>query len=116
MTLSKVVVQLFTYVTLLVAMGTLPVAAQTFDEAEAEYHRGDFTTALRGFRLAAEQGEGIPENTVNAYAWGNITATQGITEAQKLKEYATSQMTPSQVAEAQVLAGEYWTHYVVPFQ
>ena len=65
-----------------VTMGALPVPAQTFDEAVAAYERGDFATALRGFRSYAEQGdasaqsnlglmyaigEGIPEDTVNAY-------------------------------------------------
>ena len=42
-------------------LATLPgmpvVAAQTLDEAVAAYERGDYATAIRGFRKAAEQGK-----------------------------------------------------------
>ena len=37
-------------------LGTLVAAAQTFDEAVAAYERGDYATAMRGFRVHAEQG------------------------------------------------------------
>ena len=42
---------------LLTALPGTPVAAeQTFDEAVATYKRGDYATAMRGFRVYAEQG------------------------------------------------------------
>ena len=36
--------------------GTPVAAEQTFDEAVATYKRGDYATAMRGFRVYAEQG------------------------------------------------------------
>ena len=92
---------------------------------------GPHATALRGFRSYAEQGdasaqtnlgvmsangEGVPENTVNAYAWFSIAAAQGNTSAKELKELVTGLMVRSQIAEAQGLALEYWNLYVLPFQ
>lgn len=87
------VVQLFARVaTLLVTIGTLPVSAQTFDEAVTAFVRGDFATALRGFRLAAEQGhaaaqsnlgimyatgKGVSENHAEAVRWFRLAAKQG---------------------------------------
>ena len=67
-----------------------------------------------GFMYA--NGEGVPEDTVNAYAWGSIAAAQGNTSAKKLKELVTRLMVRSQLAEAQKLSREYWTLYVLPFQ
>ena len=40
---------------LLVTVGALPAAAQTFDAAVEGYERGDYATALAGFRNYAEQ-------------------------------------------------------------
>ena len=91
-------IQLFARVaTLLVTMGTLPVAAQSLDEAVAAYERGDYATALRGFRLAAEQGhagaqanlggmydngESVPEDDAEAVRWYRLAAEQGHARAQ----------------------------------
>ena len=61
-------------------------------------------------------GEGVPEDTVNAYAWCSIAAAQGDTSAKELKELVTGRMVRSQIAEAQKLSREYWTLYVLPFQ
>ena len=128
----KTVKQILASVTMLfVTMGTLPLSAQTLDEAVAAYELGDFATALRGFRSYAEQGyadaqfilgamyvngEGVPEDTVHAYAWGSIAAAQGNTSAKRLKELVTRQMARSQIAEAQKLSRKYWALYVLPFQ
>ena len=116
---------------LFVTMGALPVSAQTFDEAVAAYEQGDFATALRGFRSYVEQGdasaqlnlgvmyangEGVPEDTVNAYAWFSIAAARGNTSAKEFKELVTGLMVRSQIAEAQKLSREYWPLYVLPFQ
>ena len=62
------------------------------------------------------QGEGVPKDTVDAYAWLSIAAAQGNTTAKETKELITRFMTQSQVAEAQKRSREYWTDYVVPFQ
>ena len=89
---------------LFVTMGALPVSAQTFDEAVAAYKLGDFATALRGFRSYVEQsdasaqlnlgvmyanGQGVPEDTMNAYAWFSIAAARGNTSAKEFKELVT---------------------------
>ena len=42
---------------LFVTIGALPVSSQIFDDAVAAYELGDFTTALRGFRSYADQGD-----------------------------------------------------------
>ena len=91
-------VRLFARVaTLLVALATIPVAAQTVDEAVAAHERGDFATALRGFQSHAEQGdafaqsnlgfmyyhgEGVPENDSKALRWFRLAAEQGDASAQ----------------------------------
>ena len=91
-------IQLFArVVALLVALGALPVAAQTFAEAWSAYERGDYATALRGFRLAAEQGnasaqlnlgvmyangEGVLEDDAEAVRWYRLAAEQGESFAQ----------------------------------
>ena len=41
----------------LVTMLPLPTQAQTFKAAVAAYERGDYATALAGFRFHAEQGD-----------------------------------------------------------
>ena len=114
---------------LLVTVGTLPAAAQTFDAALEAYERGDYATALAGFQNYAAQGdaaaqfnlgfmyangEGVPEDDVTAYAWLNIAAAQGQSSANEGKEHVAKYMTQSQVAKAQKLSREYWTRYVIP--
>ena len=58
MTRTMLTTQLFAAAAmLLVTVGTLPAAAQTFDAAVEAYERGDYTTALAGFQNYAEQGD-----------------------------------------------------------
>ena len=92
MTRTMLTTQLFAAAALLlVTVGTLPAAAQTFDAALEAYVRGDYATALAGFQNYAAQsnaaaqsnlgfmyanGEGVPEDDVTAYAWLNIAAAQ----------------------------------------
>ncbi len=76
---------------LAVLIGTPDSAAQTFDEAVEAHERGDYATALRGFRVHAEQGnadaqyrlgkmydelflmyaygDGLPKDHVEAMKW-----------------------------------------------
>ena len=69
------------------------VAEQTFDEAEAAFGRGDYATAMEGFRVHAEQGNataqfylglvyengvvGVPEDDAEAVKWLRKAAEQG---------------------------------------
>ena len=77
--------------------GTPVAAAQTFDEAVAAYERSDYATAMRGFRVHAEQGHaeaqfdlgvmyanslGVPENDIEAVKWYRKAAEQGLAIAQ----------------------------------
>ena len=58
MTRTMLTTQLFAAAAmLLVTVGTLPAAAQTFDAALEAYVRGDYATALAGFQNYAEQGD-----------------------------------------------------------
>ena len=82
-------------------LATLPgmpvVVAQTLDEAVAAYERGDYATAIRGFRKAAEQGNifsqvnlghayaegrGAPRDYQEAVKWYRKAAEQGYVPAQ----------------------------------
>ena len=65
MTRTMLTTQLFAATAmLLVTVGALPAAAQTFDAAVEAYERGDYATALAGFQNYAEQG--------HAFAQGNL--------------------------------------------
>ena len=82
---------------LAVLPGTPVVAEQTFDKAVAAYERRDYVTAMRGFRVHAEQGnaeaqvalgvmydrgEGVPQNYIEAAKWYRKAAEQGHASAQ----------------------------------
>ena len=85
-------------VALLAMLPGMPVvAAQTLDEAVAAYERGDYATAIRGFRNAAEQGNaasqvnlghaynegrGAPQDYQEALKWYCKAAEQGYVPAQ----------------------------------
>ena len=83
------------------------------------HERGDYVTAYRESLLPAEQGDvvaqmllgllygtgrGVPQDDVEAYAWWNLAAAQGIKAAAKGRDIALEGMTPAQVAQAQKLS------------
>ena len=62
MTRTMLTTQLFAAAAmLLVTVGALPAAAQTFDAAVEAYERGDYATALAGFQNYAEQGTALAQ-------------------------------------------------------
>ena len=82
---------------LAVLLGIPIAAAQTFDEAIGAFIRRDYATAIRGFRVHAEQGdasaqfslgvmyangEGILKNDAEAVRWYRLAAEQGVASAQ----------------------------------
>ncbi len=82
-------------------MATLPAAAQTLVEAAAAYERCDYATALRGFRIYAEQGnagaqinlgvmhelgDGVAQNFVQAHKWFNLAASRLGTSDRNLRD------------------------------
>ena len=81
----------------------------------------DDKTAVKWYRLAAEQGDvdaqnmlgtlnamgrGFKQNWVYAHMWGNITASKGDDIGVRLRDLAAKKMTPSQLEKAQDLARE----------
>jgi len=82
---------------LALSFATAPVAAGPFEDGEASYERGDYTTALRLYRPLAEQGNasaqfeigrmyfnghGVPQNFAEALKWHRLAADQGNVKAQ----------------------------------
>jgi TPR repeat protein len=77
-------------------LSAVPVAANTFDDAEAAYKRGDYETAVRLLRQLAEQGDaqaqynlglmydgrGVPQDYVESLKWYRMAAEQGHANAQ----------------------------------
>jgi len=86
----------------------------------------DNSEAMRWYRLAAEQeatenaaeakfrigamydqGKGVPQDYVLAHKWMNLAAAQGRYNATEYRKLLESDMTSSQIAEAQKLAREW---------
>ena len=78
MTRTMLTTQLFAAAAmLLVTVGALPAAAQTFDAAVEAYERGDYATALAGFQNYAEQGNAAAQSNLGLmYDNGERIATK----------------------------------------
>jgi TPR repeat protein len=107
-----------------------PLAKQ--GDASAQYYLGvmydkgqglpqDYKTAVKWWRLAAKQGnavaqtnlgkmlyqgQGVLQDYVLAHMWFNIAVSNGNENGGKVRDLVATQMTPSQIAEAQKLARE----------
>ncbi len=77
---------------------------------------------MKWYRKAAEQGnadaqttlgvmyangEGVPEDFIQAHMWFNLAAAQGNELGRENRDIVAERMTPAQVAEAQRLAREW---------
>ena len=51
-----------------------------------------------------DNGQGVPEDYVRAYAWLNLAAEQGYEPAVKARDSLRERMTPKQIARAQELS------------
>ena len=86
------------------------------------FNRGDYATALKELRpLAAqgnaaaqallgmmyEEGQGVPQDDVQAYVWLSLAAAQGNERAGKFRDLLDEMLTPAQLADAQRLAREW---------
>ncbi len=102
--------------------------AGPFEDAVSAHERGDYATALRGFRVLAEQddaraqynlghmyywSEGVPQDYVLAHKWLNLAAAQGDTTGGNvaLRDFVSKKMTAAQIAEAQRLAREWMAEH-----
>ena len=97
---------------------TTSAFAADFEKGVKAYERGKYKAALRQFRALAEEGHagarfylgamydngaGVPEDDIQAYAWFNLAAAQGDEEA---RDDTRQHMTSSQIAEARNLSRE----------
>jgi TPR repeat protein len=89
------------FLTPVMAVGQIPDFAETLrlaqeGNAAAQYNLG----------LMYDNGEGVPEDDVTAYAWFNVAAVSGDENAISARSIIEKQMTPSQISEAQKLSTE----------
>ena len=107
-------------ITLVLSIVCLAVPACANYKAGLEaYERGDYATALREWRPLAEQGDasaqynlgllytngqGVPQDFVQAYKWYYLASASGDKVSTQLREYLAKKMTPTQIVEAQELA------------
>lgn len=90
--------------------------AGPYEDGSAAYLKGDYATAIRHWRIAAEQGDayaqiylgimygggsGAPLDYVLAQLWFNLARAQGEESAVKKRDFIAGWMSPDQVAEAQ---------------
>lgn len=86
------------------------------------YKQNNYAEAAKWFQLAADQGradaqsnlgamyaegEGVPQDLVQALMWFSLAAAQNNKEAMENRDKAVVLMTPAQIAEAQKLARKW---------
>ena len=82
----------------------------------------DYEEAIKWYRRAADQGNaraqynlglmydngyGVPQDYIQAHMWYNIAGVAGETVPISYRDYVAQEMTPAQVAAAQMLAREW---------
>jgi len=97
-----------------------------FDLGMSAVSKGDYPTALREFKKAADQrnagaqynlgsmyakGYGVAEDYVEAYKWSNLAAALGNKRAAELKKVIATLMTRAQIAEAQKLSTKWFKEH-----
>ena len=56
-------------------------------------------------------GEGVPKDDVNAYAWYNVASANGYDDGSKNRDIIAKRMTPEQIAKAQELSKVWFEKY-----
>ena len=84
--------------------------ASDLDSLKAAAEQGDASAQLN-LGVMYANGEGIPKDYVQAYAWFNIAAAQGDEIAKENLEKITTEMTTAGITKAQELSREYWDIY-----
>ena len=62
-------------------------------------------------------GEGVPKDMVNSYAWYNVASANGyesvpeLKSASELRDLIAKEMTPEQIAKAQELSKVWFEEY-----
>lgn len=95
------------------------VRADAFEDGAAAYKNGDYATALRAFRKAAQHGnpkaqsnlgmmyaigEGVFENNVRAQMWFIIAARNGDPVARIRRDVMEKRLYPFEISQAKELA------------
>lgn len=80
-----------------------------FEEAARWYHKAagqGNAVAQKALGVSCMKGQGVPKSLVQAHAWFSLAAASGDRESLKYLDLVAAKLTPSQIAEAQKLAGE----------
>lgn len=93
-----------------------------FQKGKSAYDNKDYSTALREFRKAAEQGDpraqfglgviyhygkGVIQDYIRAHMWFNISASNGSKDGRNAKVVLEKSMSTDAIVEAQNLAREW---------
>jgi hypothetical protein len=65
------------------------------------------TIAQRSLAAAYLLGDGVPKDNLMAYMWSNIAAASGDDAGAKIRESASKEMTPEQIAKARQMSQEW---------
>lgn len=92
------------------------------DEGDAALESGDYAKAFKEFEYLADhgnasaqyslglmyaRGDGVPKDYFLAYMWFDLAAAQGNNRARKYRNTCATQLTLSQIAEAERMAREW---------
>jgi TPR repeat protein len=89
-----------------VAMACIDVDSLTQYDVEAKCGQA---SALYNLGLAYSTGQGVSVDYVAAHKWFNLAAMQGVDEAKRWRATMASEMSSTQIAEAQRQAREWLT-------
>ena len=110
---------------LMLFKGSAHTAEDDFDAVKKAAEQGDKESRVnrvRWYCKAAEQGRadaqynlgfmydngvGVPEDDIQAYAWISLASAQGVEIGEIAKETLTGEMTRAEIAEAQKLSRKY---------
>ena len=87
---------------------------QDYAEAVKWYRKAaekGYATAQYNLGLMYGKGQGVPQDYVQAHLWFSLSAAKGQKEGSKDRDTAAKLMTPTQIAEAQKLAREWWAKH-----
>lgn len=109
---SSIFIKWFLALSVVLATGSVGFG-QDFKASLSAYDNGDYVTALREFRLLAEQGDaaaqynlGVIRDRVYAHMWVNIAVSRGNESSRIIRDIIAGDMTAAQIAKAQELARE----------
>ena len=110
-----------TLLALSLALSAPQVSADTLDDADNAYERGNFDTAAKIFKELAEQGDpdaqtnlgfmyedgqGVLQDNIKAHMWYNLAAANGYKNADEWRDKLAALMTATDIATARAMAKE----------